>query len=83
MAESKYLTASGAARILGVTPGAVRLMRKRGDLEMAEKTDGGIHLFLREEVERLAVRRQKSRARFDIVAPSQERDPVRRSGGGR
>jgi len=61
---ARYLTTSDVARILGVTPGAVRLMHKRGDLPIAERTLGGVHLFLRVEVDRLAaVRREREVAR--------------------
>lgn len=60
MSEAKYLTASDAALVLQVTPGAVRMMLKRGELPVAERTEGGIRLFLRADVDRLAsVRRER------------------------
>jgi excisionase family DNA binding protein len=55
-----YLSVADAARILGVTPQTVRLMIRTGKLVIAAKTVGGIQLFGREEVERLArVRAQR------------------------
>ena len=51
------LSTADAARILGVTPGAVRLMRRRGSLDVSQKTVGGIHLFSRKDVEELARKR--------------------------
>jgi hypothetical protein len=48
------LSNADAARILGVTPAAVRLMQKRGELAVAEITTGGIHLYRHTEVNRLA-----------------------------
>ena len=83
MAEPKYLTAADVAWILGVTPGAVRMMHKRGALAAAEQTVGGIHLFLREDVDRLALLREKPRARIDHRKPRPEGAPARRVGGGR
>jgi len=52
------LTASDAARILGVTPAAVRLMHLRGDLELAARTASGMRLFHDDEVQRLATKRR-------------------------
>jgi|GEM_PF-6937812 len=57
----KYLTASDVAKRLGVTPGAVRLMQQRGRLACAERTEGGIHLYLRTEVDRLVVERASAK----------------------
>jgi hypothetical protein len=48
------LSVADASRILGVTPQAVRLMVRTGKLAITAKTVGGIQLFAREEVERLA-----------------------------
>ena len=50
----KLLTPADAARILGVTPAAVRDMARRGRLAVAVLTHGGNRLFRREAVERLA-----------------------------
>lgn len=52
-----YLTAGDAARVLSVTPAAVRAMADRGDLEVTAKTESGIRLFKRETVQQLAAER--------------------------
>jgi excisionase family DNA binding protein len=49
-----YLSVADAAKLLGVTPATVRLMIRSGKLAITAKTVGGIQLFRREEVERLA-----------------------------
>jgi excisionase family DNA binding protein len=49
-----YLSVADAARILGITPQTVRLMIRTGKLQVTARTVGGIQLFRREEVERLA-----------------------------
>jgi len=51
MNATKFLSTADAARVLNVTPAAIRLMARRGDSE------GGIHLFRRTAVEALARRR--------------------------
>ena len=56
------LASADAAKLLGVTPAAVRLMQKRGELLVAQKTEGGMHLYHRAEVERLAAQRAMRRA---------------------
>lgn len=48
------LTAADAARILNVVPATVRVMALSGRLPVAATTEGGIRLFRREDVERLA-----------------------------
>jgi DNA-binding transcriptional MerR regulator len=53
-----YLSSADASRVLNVTTATVRLMVRRGDLTPAAKTEGGIHLFHRHEVERLAAERK-------------------------
>lgn len=53
-----YLSSADASRVLGVTTATVRLMVRRGKLAPAAKTEGGIHLFDRHEVERLAAERK-------------------------
>lgn len=63
---TRYLSSADAARMLGVTPAAVRAMAKRGRLAVAVKTDGGIQLFTVEEVQRVL---QKRRA---ILAAAQK-----------
>ncbi len=57
-----YLTAADAARVLDVTPAAIRLMHRRGELTSAAQTEGGIRLFRRVSVERLAKKRAKHKA---------------------
>ncbi len=54
----RFLTAADAARILKVTPAAVRLMHQRGALRAAAETEGGIRLYRRQDVETLAQRRE-------------------------
>jgi excisionase family DNA binding protein len=51
------LSVADASRILGVTPQTVRLMVRRGVLVVAAQTEGGIRLFRRADVERLAADR--------------------------
>ncbi len=58
------LTPADAARILGVTPATVRLMVQTGRLRVAVRTEGGIRLFRRAEIERLATQRaEQAKAR--------------------
>ncbi len=52
------LSVADAARILGVTPQTVRLMVRRGTLLLAAQTEGGIRLFKRPDVERVAADRR-------------------------
>jgi excisionase family DNA binding protein len=59
MEKNRYLSTADASRVLGVTPATIRLMARRGDLPVAAMTEGGIHLFRRAAVERLAKRRAK------------------------
>jgi hypothetical protein len=59
MATRTYLSAADAARILGVTPATVRLMHRRGELPLAAKTEGGVHLFDPTTVKRLAAVRDE------------------------
>jgi hypothetical protein len=62
MTTYHYLSTADASRVLGVTPAAVRLMAKRGDLAVSAKTKGGIHLFLPIDVDALArSRRERKR----------------------
>ena len=58
----RFLTAADAARVLGVTPATVRQMERRGKLKAAERTEGGIRLFRRIDVERMAKRRPARRS---------------------
>ena len=64
----QLLTAADAARILGVVPATVRVMALSGRLPVAAMTEGGIRLFRREDVERLARERGPRRAPDRIVA---------------
>lgn len=54
-----YLTPGEAARILGVTPAAVRGMVARGSLCTDATTEGRIALFQRKTIEKLAIRRSE------------------------
>lgn len=54
-----YLTTAGAAQLLAVTPARVRQLARQGVLAPAARTESGIRLFRRQEVERLARRRAK------------------------
>lgn len=53
----RLLGPADAARILGVVPATVRAMALSGRLPPATMTEGGIRLFRREDVERLAAER--------------------------
>ena len=50
---AELLTKSDAAKILGLTPAAVVLLERNGHLT-ALRTAGGIRLFRRRDIERLA-----------------------------
>jgi excisionase family DNA binding protein len=56
------LSAADAARVLGVTAATVRQMDQRGVLPAAARTEGGIRLFRRTDVEALAAARQQRTA---------------------
>jgi len=57
MSSTRYLSTADASRVLGVTPSAIRLIVRRGELPVAAMTEGGIRLFERAAVEALADRR--------------------------
>ncbi|MDP9357434.1 MAG: helix-turn-helix domain-containing protein [Chloroflexota bacterium] len=57
----QLLSAADAARLLGVVPATVRQMERSGRLP-AERTAGGMRLFRRADVERLAAEREGRRA---------------------
>lgn len=61
MKIEQFLSAADAARILDVTPAAIRAMAGRGALPVSAKTEGGMHLFRRADVEALASRRAERR----------------------
>lgn len=73
------ITASDAARRLGVTSAAVRKMTERGDLPLVQKLPGkmGAYLFDEDVVKKIAIERLTSRraaleeaeARINGVAP--------------
>jgi DNA-binding transcriptional MerR regulator len=42
---------------MNITPAAIRLMARRGELPIAAMTEGGMQLFTRADVETLAQRR--------------------------
>src|SRR4051794_24250884 len=64
-----FLSVADASRILGVTPQTVRLMIRRGDLLVTARTEGGIHLFRRGDVEQLAEKRAAKAASFSASEP--------------
>lgn len=55
-ATSEFLSTGDAARRLGVAPDTVRLWERNGCLP-AMRTAGGIRLFRREDVEKVAAER--------------------------
>ncbi len=71
----RLLGPADAARILGVVPATVRAMALSGRLPPAAMTEGGVRLFRRADVERLAAdraakaRREQSAA-LTIPAPA-------------
>lgn len=54
------LLSAGAGRILNLTPAGVRALERRGELP-AERTESGVRLFSRVDVERLARERAARR----------------------
>lgn len=60
-----FLTPADAARILKVTPSAVRLIADRGELRIAATTESGIRLFERSDVKALAKKRAEQAERND------------------
>lgn len=60
----RYFTSADAARVLGVTPAAVRAMAKAGRLPVALRTESGIQLFSTTDVERV---RQERQAIVDVA----------------
>lgn len=57
----EYLSVHEAARILGVTAPTVRLLTTKGTLRCAARTEGGVRLYRRADVEALAARRQAAK----------------------
>lgn len=65
----RYLSAPEAAPIIGVTVQTVYGLVRRGELPLAATTEGGMYLFARGDVERLAAERAKQpRRRGALVA---------------
>ena len=62
MKTTRFLSAADAARVLEVTPAAIRAMVRRGALPVAAMTEGGIHLLRRGDVEALARKRSRQQA---------------------
>jgi len=58
--DSDVLLVGDAASVLGVTPQAVRLFERAGQLR-AFRTVSGTRLFLRSDVEQLAAERREKR----------------------
>ena len=56
--DEPFLAASDVARVVGLTPAAVRLAARTGRLRVAAMTRSGIHLFLLEDVERFVADRR-------------------------
>lgn len=56
-ANTEYLTAADAAKLLALTPAGIRLAALSGRLRVAARTVGGVRLFTREDVETFARRR--------------------------
>jgi DNA-binding transcriptional MerR regulator len=54
MKVDKFLSSADASRVLNITPAAIRLMARRGELRIAAMTEGGMQLFTRADVETLA-----------------------------
>lgn len=70
---NQLLTASDAARILGLSRDMVRILARSGRLP-STRTANGYHLFLRADVERLARQRAAGRqGRGEQPAPETER----------
>lgn len=66
----RYLSAPEAAPILGVTVQTVYGLVKRGDLLPTATTEGGMYLFNRADVERVAAERAKRpKRRGSLVSP--------------
>ena len=60
-ATSELLTTGDAARLIGVSADAVRLWERDGRLP-ATRTQSGVRLFIREDVEAFAQRRREKAA---------------------
>lgn len=56
--DKQYVTVGPASKILNCSPEWCRQLAKKGDLE-AVRTETGIHLFDKQQVERFAIERSK------------------------
>lgn len=54
---NQFLTTGDVAKLLGVTNQYVQLLARQGKLPVADATAGGIRLFRRSDIERIAVER--------------------------
>ena len=52
----EYLTTRAAAHVIGRSPSMVRLMVRLGTITIAARTESGVSLFSRREMERLGTR---------------------------
>ncbi|MFI5399194.1 MAG: helix-turn-helix domain-containing protein [Candidatus Binatia bacterium] len=61
--RSPYLATADVARLLGITPAAIRQMVRRGALIPAATTERGMRLFDRRDIEAFATKRRRAEAR--------------------
>jgi len=72
-----YLLSSDVARILGLTPCAVRVAWQRGQLRSAAVTERGVRLFVRADVDAFVAARAVKRKKL-----SEDRAARRNTGSG-
>jgi excisionase family DNA binding protein len=65
--DGGFLLTNEAARVLGVSPQTVRVLERTGRLP-ALRTEGGVRLFDRRDVERLAREREERRSAAPAAA---------------
>jgi len=68
--EYPLLTVFDASKLLGLSPGMVRYLERSGRLS-ADRTEGGIRLFKRQDIELLAAERSKHKE----TSPNKKRKP--------
>ncbi|HTP27954.1 MAG TPA: MerR family DNA-binding transcriptional regulator [Anaeromyxobacteraceae bacterium] len=74
------MTTSEAARVLGLSPGMVRLLEREGCLP-AQRTTNGQRPFRRGDVEKLAAERARGNSTYETIsAPANERVRSSRDG---
>ncbi len=56
----ELMTTGDIAKFLGLTSQYIQIMARRGQLPITATTAGGIRLFLRSDIERLAEERRKN-----------------------